>query len=180
MRRFILGVLWYPVNGRDSAPDLLGDLLDERKLCPLLRLGQLVADLAACKAALRAEAESVERQILCRLVDARDDAVLVLKQCAFGSHQTEDYLLVTADRGERLKAAAARVVKLKVVGVDVLAGEQSLRDAVVRAGVCVGAVEVAAADVSVDDEVVGLAGDGGVIQLKQLFNSPGSISTSST
>ena len=30
-------------------------------------------------------------------------------------------------------------------------------------------MEVAAADVSVDDEVVGLAGDGGVIQLKQLF-----------
>ena len=34
------------------APHLLGDPLDEGDLCPLLLFGQLVADFAACKAAL--------------------------------------------------------------------------------------------------------------------------------
>ena len=34
------------------APHPLGDPLDEGDLCPLLLLGQLVADFAACKAAL--------------------------------------------------------------------------------------------------------------------------------
>ena len=60
------------------APHPLGDPLDEGDLCPLLLLGQLVADLAACKAALRRQVEILERDVPGGFVDARDKRILVL------------------------------------------------------------------------------------------------------
>ena len=56
----------------------------------------------------------------------------VLKLGALGGHQAEDDLLSRRHVRERLEAAGALVVKLKVEGVDVLAGKQNGRDQVVR------------------------------------------------
>ena len=49
------------------SPDFFSDLADECELCPLLLLGQLVADFTGREAALRAEAQTVERNVLRRL-----------------------------------------------------------------------------------------------------------------
>lgn len=152
-----------------SAPDFLGDFLDQRELCPLLRFGQLVADLAAGEAALRAEAQSVERQVLFRFVDAGDHGVLVLELRALRCHQTEHDLLVATDSGQRRKAAAARIVEFKVIRAYVLAREQRLRNAVICVRAYIGAVEIAAADVGVDDQIIRLAGNGHVVQLQKLL-----------
>ena len=53
-------------------PHGLGDFLDQFELVPLFQLGQLVADLTGGKAALRAQAKTVEQDILFCLMDAGD------------------------------------------------------------------------------------------------------------
>src|SRR5262245_17149026 len=53
----------------DLAPHLAGNLDDHAQLGPLLLLGQHVAFLAGGKAALRAQAQLVEVDESCRLVD---------------------------------------------------------------------------------------------------------------
>ena len=93
-------------------PNALGNALDQRDLRPLLVLGQLVANLAAGKAALGRQVQILERHVLSGFADALDDNILVLELCRLGGYQAQHDLLAGSDVLERLKAAGARRVEL--------------------------------------------------------------------
>ncbi len=109
-------------------PNALGNTLDQRDLCPLLVLGQLVANLAAGKATLRRQIQVLERNILCSLVNTLDDGVLVLKLSGLGGHQAQHDLLARGNVPQRLKTTGARRIELQVKRVDILVCEQVWRD----------------------------------------------------
>ena len=60
-------------------PNFFRNFLDECKLCPLLRFGELVAYLAGGKSALRTEVQPVQRNYLRSLADTADYGLLVLQ-----------------------------------------------------------------------------------------------------
>ena len=60
-------------------------------------------------------------------------------------------------------AAAAGIVKFQIVGSHVLTGQQGLGHAVISAGAGVGRVEVAPADMGVDDQILRLAFNGQIV-----------------
>ena len=66
-----------------SLPDGFRDLLDEAQFVPLLLLRQEVSLLGRGEAALRAEAELIERDVLRRLVDAGDNILLLFERARF-------------------------------------------------------------------------------------------------
>lgn len=105
-------------------PNALGNVLDQRDLCPLFVLGQFVANLTAGKAALGRQVQVLERHILCGLVDTFDDNVLVLELSGLGGHQAQHDLLAGSNILERLKATGARRIELKVERVDILVRKQ--------------------------------------------------------
>ena len=112
-------------------PNALSNALDQRDLCPLFVLGQLVANLAAGKAALGRQVQVLERHILCGLLDTFDDNVLVLKLSRLGGHQAQHDLLAGSNVLKRLKATGAWRIELKVERVDVLMCEQVRRNGIV-------------------------------------------------
>ena len=72
-------------NLRDvDLPSLVGKLgvRGEGEL-PLIVLRQDIALFRRREAALRAEAELIERDVLCRLVDARDNILLLFERARF-------------------------------------------------------------------------------------------------
>ena len=66
-----------------SLPDGFCDLFDEAQFVPLLLLRQEVSLLGRGEAALRAEAQLIERDVLCRLVDACDNILLLFERARF-------------------------------------------------------------------------------------------------
>ena len=66
-----------------SLPDGFRDLLDKAQFVPLLLLRQEVSLLGRGEAALRAEAELIERDVLRRLVDAGDNILLLFERARF-------------------------------------------------------------------------------------------------
>ena len=112
---------------------------------------------------------AVERNVLGGFLDAGLDGVRILKVGLLGGDQAEHDLLVAGDFGERREIAGTVVVELEVVGVHVLLAEQFGRDRRVASGGKPGGVEVAAAHVGVDDQVVRLVGDHGVDDVEVLL-----------
>ena len=143
--------------------------MDECDLGPLLVFGELVAFLGGGEAALGGQAQAVERNVLGGFLDAGLDGVRILKVGLLGGDQAEHDLLVAGDFGERREIAGTVVVELEVVGVHVLLAEQFGRDRRVASGGKPGGVEVAAAHVGVDDQVVRLVGDHGVDDVEVLL-----------
>src|SRR4051812_21799220 len=87
------------------APDLLRGLDDQAELRPLLVLRQLVALDRRGEAALRGQAELLERRVLRRLLDATLQLVLRLELAALRRHEAEhDLLLALRQEAERLEA----------------------------------------------------------------------------
>src|SRR4029077_8316996 len=72
-----------------SSPDLVGDLHDPPELRPLLVLGQDIALLGGGEAALRREAELIEVDVPCGLVDAALELVLGFERPALRSDEPE-------------------------------------------------------------------------------------------
>src|SRR3954447_7599671 len=81
---------------RWSAPDVAGDGDDEVELGALLVGGQVVALDRGGEAALRGEAELLERHVLRRLLDAALEGVGVLELAGLGGDEAQDHLLVAA------------------------------------------------------------------------------------
>ena len=75
-----------PLRTAALLPDTLGNAPNQRNLCPLFVLGQLVADLAAGKATLGRQVQVLERHVLCGFADALDDNILVLKLSDLGGY----------------------------------------------------------------------------------------------
>ena len=82
--------IYYPVAKTNLfTPDFFRDLFDKSKLCTLFCFGELVAYLAGCKAALGAEAKSVEGNILCGFVDTVDHCLLIFEFRLFRGDKSE-------------------------------------------------------------------------------------------
>src|SRR5579875_1985185 len=117
-----------------SAPDLSGYLDDQRELGELLATGQVVALDRRGEAALRREAQLLERHVLRGLVDASFQVVLRFELRRFRRHEPEYDLLARRHEAQRREGARALVVELEEEAVDVELAEQRLRDEVVAAG----------------------------------------------
>src|SRR5580700_2393345 len=144
------------------APDLAGGLDDEAELGGLLVLTQHVSFHRGGEAALRGQAELVERDVPGGLVDPALEGVLALQGAALGGDQAEDDHLAGRDEPQRLEPAGALVVVLQEEPVHGQLAEQGLGDEVVTALRRPRGAEVAAAHVRGDGHAVGAAGDGGV------------------
>ena len=128
------------------------------KLRPLLLLGKDVALLGRGKAALRREAELLQRSELGRLVDAALDVVLLLQRAALGGDEAEHHDLVALrQEAQRLEAAGAVGVVFEEIAVVVHLAQQRLRHRLVAALGNPGRAEIAAADMGGDRHVGGLA-----------------------
>ena len=130
-----------------SAPHFLRGLDHQRQLPALVFHRDVVAVHGAGEAALRRQAELVERRVLRGLVDAALQRVLVLELAELGGHQAEHDDLALGQVAQRAEVARAFVVVLEEEGVEVHLGEQRLGHRLVVAGRRVGALEVAAAQV---------------------------------
>ena len=102
-------------------------------------------------------------------MDAGDHRRLILQLRALGGDEAQHHLLLTADSGQGLEAAAAGIVKFQIVGSHVLTGQQGLGHAVISAGAGVGRVEVAPADMGVDDQILRLAFNGQIVGSEHLL-----------
>src|SRR6266851_1785188 len=90
-----------------SSPHLLRYLDDHPQLRPLFRFGQHVAVLGRGKAALRRQAQLIDVDEFCRLVDAAPELVATLERAGFRRHQPEHHLLALRHEAQRLETAGA-------------------------------------------------------------------------
>jgi hypothetical protein len=130
----------------------------------------------SAKATLRADADALQR-LLTRLTTARGNKVrrlvdpllhrlLILQLAELGANHTDHDVLVLGQKLERLEAAGALGVVLKVKSVDVEVLEQLLGNDVVRAlGEVAAADEVAAAQVDTRVHVGGDLAETVIVQL---------------
>ena len=109
-------------------PDGLSDFLDQFELVPLFQLGQLIADLAGGKAALRTQAKTVERNVLLCLADAGDDGILIFQPRRFGSDKTQHHFFAIGHIFQRLKAAGTHIVKLQIERIYIFLCQQERRN----------------------------------------------------
>src|SRR5690625_1872086 len=89
-----------------SAPDLGRRLDDEGELGHLVVVGQRVALHGGGEAALRGQAQLLERHILAGLLDPALQGVLGLQLAAFRRHQAEHHHLARRDEPQRLEGGA--------------------------------------------------------------------------
>jgi len=101
-----------------SPPHLARDFDDPLKLRPLRVFRQQVAFLGAREAALRTEAELIELEISCGLLDPPLDLVLRFQSAALGRNQAEHNVLAFGHEAQRLEAAGAVGVVFHEVAVD--------------------------------------------------------------
>src|SRR5262245_29233777 len=116
-----------------SAPHLFGHLDDGAKLRPLLVLGQHIAFFARREAALRAEAQLREVDVLRGLVDAPLDGILRFELAGLGGDQAEHHRAVLRHQAERLEPAGALGVVFHEVAVHLDAVEQDIGHRLVAA-----------------------------------------------
>ena len=65
--------------------------------------------------------------------------------------------------GQRLESAGTVIVEFEIIGIDILLFKEPGSDLVIGAGIGIGGVVVAAADMGIDEQVRGLAIDDGVV-----------------
>ena len=130
---------------------------DEAQLGPLLVLGQGVALDRAGEAALRAQAQPVERDVGGRLVDAPGELVGRLQLGPLAGDQAEHDLLAVGHEAQRGEVPGAFVVVLEEVAIDGELVEQHLGDGLVAALGEPRAAVVAPAQVHAHRQVLGPA-----------------------
>src|SRR6188508_2678839 len=115
------------------SPHLFRQLNDHAQLGPLLVLAQQVAFLGGSKAALRREAELLERDVFGSLVDAPFEVVRVLQRAELGRDKAEHNLFVAlGHEAQRLEAAGPLGVVFKKEAV-VVDSEQRFGDRFIAA-----------------------------------------------
>src|SRR6266436_4110875 len=148
-----------------SAPYFARGLDDETQLGDLFVPGQRVAVDGRREAALRAEAELLQRYVFCRLVDPALQLVLAFERGALASDEAEDHPFVPArHEAQWLEPTRAGVVVFQEEAVDSELAEQGLGDMVVAALGHPGRAEIAAAHMGAHGHARRLAGERGVDQ----------------
>src|SRR5262249_5137212 len=135
-----------------------------------------VALLGRGEAALRRQAELVERCELRRLVDAALYLVLLLERAALRRDQAKDDAFPPLrQETERFEPAGAVGIVLKEIAVDVELAEEGLGNRLVAARRDPGRAEIAAADMHGDGEVGGAVRDGAVDGAGVAFRQPADV-----
>src|SRR5436190_16955725 len=133
------------------APDFARCLDDQLELRPLLVVGEIVPLERRREAALRRQAELLERHVARRGVDPPLELVLRLESAALRRDEPEhDLLRAFRQEAQRLEAAGTLVVPLHEEAVDLELAEERLGDVVVAALGRPRRAEVAAAHVRRD------------------------------
>src|SRR5213078_3149418 len=140
----------------EPAPDFPRQLHAERQLRLLLIHRDLVALDGRGEAALRAQADLLERHVLGRLVETPPEVVLPLQGADLGGDEPQDHARTLGDEAERREVARARVVELEEEAVVRQLVEDDLRNPGVAALRAPARAEVAAAEVRADGQVRGL------------------------
>src|SRR5579885_3329261 len=131
-----------------SAPHLARGFNDQPQLRLLLVDRQRIALDSRGEAALRRQAELLERNVFCRLVEATLQIVLALERRAFARYEPQNHFLSALRyKTQRLEPAGARIVVFKEKPIDRQLAEQRLGDMVVPALRHPGRTEIAAAHV---------------------------------
>src|SRR5436190_3119922 len=136
-----------------SLPHLVRHLDYQREFGPLFALGEQVAMVRAREAALRRQAQVLERYELRGFVDAALERVLRLERAGFRGDEAEHHLLPLRELAQRAEAAGALAVVLHEEAVDVRGEHRGDHVVLVTAGSEPGASEVAATGVHGDGEV---------------------------
>src|SRR5438132_1531843 len=106
---------------------------DEPQLGDLFVVADRVAFDGRGKAALRRQADLLERHVLARLIDAALEIVLALQRAALRGHQAKNDHLARRYESQRCEVSRPRVVVFEEKAVDAELPEQGLRDEVVAA-----------------------------------------------
>ena len=122
-------------------------------------LGEDVALFGRGEAALRAEAQLVERRIFGGLLDAAQNVVAPLQRSGLRGDEAEHDDLALRQEAQRFEAAGPVAVPFKEIAVDVDAVEHQVGDRLVAARGDEGRTEIAAADVHGDGEIGGTSGE---------------------
>lgn len=145
------------------APDFLGDLFDQRQFCPLFLLSELIPNFARREATLRAEGQAVQRNVPGCLMDTGNHSLFILQLGRFCGNQSQNNFLVTRDFFQRRKASGALIVKFQIISIDIFLPEDQRCNLVISACAGPSGMEVAAADMGIDDQIIGFAFDGQII-----------------
>src|SRR6267378_7194158 len=138
---------------RILTPDLPGDLDHQLELAALVILAEAVPHLAAREAALRRQAQVLQRHVSGGGVDPLFQKILLFQHRCLGGNQSQDHLLSFRHETQRLKAAGAPGVVLEKKAVHPRLAEHRLGDRVVAARGHPHAGVVAAAGVHRDGEI---------------------------
>ena len=131
-QRFSFLLLFWLLSG-SLLPNLFSNVFDEGNLLPLIFGFDDVALFGGRKAALGADAEVAQRNVLGRLFNAMLQIGRVFQGAIFRGNQTEDYLLI-CDVVQWAKIARALRVVLEEKAVNLQIGEQDRRYGVISAG----------------------------------------------
>ncbi len=139
----------------------------------MLVLGQDIALLGRGKAALRRQAELLQRRVFRGCLDPALEIVLALDLAEFRGHQPEhDLLLPLGQEAQRLEAASALGVVFEEIAVDVEVAQEMLGDELVAALGDEGRAEVAAAGMHRHDHVARAAGERCFGHARVFFRQP--------
>src|SRR5262249_41679737 len=156
----LTGTLWRSLPttiALSSPPHFAGDVDDHPQFRPFLLLGEDIAFLRRGEAALRRQAELLERRKFARFVDAAFDVVLLLQRAALGRDETQHHDLVAlGQEAQRLESAGALGIVFEEVTVVVHLAQERLRHRLVAALGNPGRAEIAAAHMGGDGHVGGL------------------------
>src|SRR5215472_13265666 len=114
-------------------PHVGGSLHHKRKLCLLIIDRERPRADAGGKAALRAEAQLLEGQEFCGLIDAPLERVFRLELAPLGGDETQHDLLAFRHEAQRRKTAGTLIVVFEEIAVHVEAAEQHFADRIVAA-----------------------------------------------
>src|SRR5467141_1217766 len=138
---------------RILTPDLSRDLDHQLQLAALVILAQAVAHLAAREAALRGQAQVLQRHVFGGSVDPLFQKILRFQHRCLGGNQSQDHLFSFRHEAQRLEAAGAPGVVLEKEAVHLRLAEHRLGHRVVAARGHPHAGVVAAAGVHRDGEI---------------------------
>src|SRR5678816_2750959 len=96
--------------GLSPAPNFLGQFHDHAELRPLLVLGEDIAFLGRCEAALRRETKLVDVDEFRGFVDPPFERILAFELAALGGDEPEHHRLALRHGAQRLEAPGPRGV----------------------------------------------------------------------
>lgn len=105
----------YSIPIYELLPDLFRDFFNKSKLAPLLLLGQVVAFFRGGEAALRAQANPVQVDVLCRFLDPFQDVLFIFQLTEFRREQAQHDLLIVLQEAKRLEIACPLGIELQIV-----------------------------------------------------------------